>query len=103
MRPGAKSGAIMVTASGNPLLRVVASLSRRTSRSRIGVDNGVARKISHALYIYALITRQETSLGRAKLPLSRRTSLTHTELRSFGCGSAALGAMQAGSALDAGV
>jgi hypothetical protein len=31
---------------------------------------------------------QETSLGRAKLPLSRRTSLAYAELRSFGCGSA---------------
>ena len=40
------------------------------------------------------ITGQETSLGRAKLPLSRRTSLAYTELRSFGCGYAALGAMQ---------
>ena len=40
-------------------------------------------------------TGQETSLGRAKLPLSRRTSLACTELRSFGCGCAALGAMQA--------
>ena len=38
------------------------------------------------------ITGQETSLGRAKFPLSRRKSLAYTELRSFGCSSAAQGA-----------